>query len=78
MDVSRSFQDIDIETTGDVPRDVAVQWPHSRVVCVELDYDVGRGVGAYGVWKDLDVAPLGVTGVGDGAVPGTCSLGEDI
>lgn len=38
------LHDVDVETGADVPRDMAMQWPHARVVGVVLDDDVaGRG-----------------------------------
>ena len=60
-----------------MPRDVAMERPHARIVSEVLQHDVaggGRGAGLH----ELHVAALGVLLVRDGAVPGADALGQDV
>ena len=71
------FDGVDVQARADVPRDVAVERPHPRVIRLVLQHDiagVGRGTGLH----DLHVAALGVLLVDDRAVPGSDALGEDV
>ena len=68
---------VDVQARADVPRDVAVERPHARVVGDVLQHDVARGGGGARL-DDLDVAALGVLLVDDGAVPGADALGQDV
>jgi len=70
-DPIRLFEDIDIKTRADVPRDMAVQRPHARVVGLELQHNIRRNLGGLRGLQDLDVAALRVGRIDDRAVPGT-------
>ena len=69
------LEEIDVETSTDVPGDVAVEGPHAGVVGLVADYDIPRGDLAGGLdFAGLDgdhIAAVGVAGIGgDGrAVP---------
>lgn len=60
---------VDVETAADVPCDVAMQWPHARVVGVVLNGEVA-GRGRRAGLKELHVPALRVGPMHNGAVPG--------
>lgn len=70
-DVCRSLQDIEIETSADVPRYMAVTRPHSWVIHVKLDHDVCRHGGALSFLYNLDIPSERISSVGDTSVPST-------
>ena len=51
-----------------MPRDVAVQRPHTRIIGVVLNDEMGRGGGGAGLDK-LHIAALRIGDVGNNAVP---------
>ncbi len=60
-----------------MPRDMAMERPHARVVRDVLQHDIPRR-GRRTRLHELDVATLRVGLVDDGAVPGADALGEDV
>jgi hypothetical protein len=64
--------DVHREAAGQVPGDVAVEWPDAWVVGFELDG--GEATGADG----LDIAASGVLLVADATVPGADAFVEDV
>ena len=68
---------VDVQSSADMPRDVAMERPHARVVGVVLQHDVpGRARSAR--LHNLYVATLSVGLVDDFAVPGPHALGQDV
>jgi len=59
-DIRWSLEDVGVETSADVPRDVAVERPDTRVIGGDLPYDVPTNR------EELDIATLRVLWVGDG------------
>ena len=57
-----------------MPRDMAMEGPHARIVGEILQHDVARGGSGTGL-HDLHVPALRVGLVHDGAVPGADALG---
>ena len=60
-----------------MPRDVAVEWPHPRVIRLVLQDDV-TGVAGAASLHELRVAALGVLLMRDGAVPGARAFGQNV
>lgn len=78
LDVIWTLQDVDIKTGRDVPGDVAMQWPDTGVVCLELDHGVGWGASiGVGFAQDLNITAGWVGWVGDGSIPDAISFGKD-
>ena len=73
----RLLQQIHIQPRAHMPRNVAMERPHARVVCVVLQHEVA-GVGGAATLDDLHVAALCIGLVRDGAVPLADALGEDV
>lgn len=73
----RLLNRVDVQPRADVPRDVAVEGPHARVVRLVLQHDVARRGGGARL-HELHVPPLRVGLVGDCAVPGADALGQDV
>ena len=70
----RLLDGVDVQSSADMPRDMAMERPHARVVGVVLQHDVpGRARRAR--LHNLDVATLRVRLVDDCAVPGSDALG---
>lgn len=66
----RIFDDLDEQSAAQVPRDVAVERPHSRIVRIDLDDDVTIGS------QHLRVSSLRVVGAHNGlAIPCTTAFG---
>ena len=60
-----------------MPRDMAMERPHARVIRLVLQHDEARC--AWGAALDeLHVATLGIELVSDFAVPGADALGQDV
>ena len=70
---------VDIQPCADMPRNMAMKRPYSRVVCVILKHKI-PGHGAIPVRRlhQLHVSSLGVMDVLNGAIPGAGALGEDV
>lgn len=68
---------VDVEATADVPRDMAMQWPHTGVVGVVLDDEI-RGGGLRAGLNELHVSALRVGRVHDGAVPCARTFGQNV
>ncbi len=69
----RPFEQVDVQTSRHMPSDMAVEWPDTGVVRVDMDDDVaGFGV-TDGDGQDLHVSSLRVRGVDDGAVSNSCT-----
>jgi hypothetical protein len=69
----RLLKDIDIQSLGKMPSDVAMQRPDPRVVQVKLQDQIPIGT------DELRIAALRVVGVNDGGtVPLTWTFGEDL
>ena len=70
---------VDIQTTTDVPGDMAMEGPGAWVVGVVLQHNVRGGTVGLGALDKLGVAALGVGSVGNGlAVPFAVTFGEDV
>ena len=54
--IVRTFENLDIESSAEVPRDVAVERPHARVVLVPLHNEIGRRIVALGTGEHGNVA----------------------
>jgi len=63
LDIVRSFKDVPHKTGTQMPCDVAVKWPHTRIVCDILDDDVLSRK------QHLDITTLGIAGSSDSAIP---------
>ena len=61
-----------------MPRDVAVEGPHTRVVSFYLHDHVGRNGGRLCAVQDVNVATLRVLRVDDVAVPFAVAFREDV
>lgn len=57
-----------------VPRDVAMEGPHTGVIEVVLEDGIGWGRGVLGLLQELHVTANRVLAVGDGAIPGAEAL----
>ena len=68
---------IDVQARTDMPRDMAMERPHARIIRLVLQHDVARHAGGAAL-DELHVATLGVVLVGDCAVPGADALGQDV
>lgn len=69
------FQHIDIESARDVPRDMAVEWPYTRVVHVKLEDDVGWCVAVIlSVREQVHVPALWIVSIDNAAIPGTVAF----
>lgn len=68
---------VDVEATTDVPRDMAMQWPHTGVVGVVLDDHMG-GDGRSAGLNELHVSALRVGRVHDDAVPCARAFGQNV
>jgi hypothetical protein len=78
LDIIWALEDIDIETGGHVPCDVAMQWPDTGVVSLKLDHSVSWRAGVWiGFAQDLNVTTGWVGWVGDGSIPNAIAFGED-
>ena len=77
LNILRPFQHIDIQARTHVPRDVAMERPHARIIHVELHNDIPRRAARVSGRQDLHVAALRVVHVRDLPVPRACSRGED-
>jgi hypothetical protein len=78
LNVTWSLKNIDIQATADVPCDVAMHWPDTRVVLVPLKNDVAwSAVGKTGLHK-LNITTLGIGCVDDSAIPLTKTLSENM
>ena len=70
----RLLNRIDVQTRADMPRDMAMERPHARIVRVILEHDIPRRASRAGL-DDLHIATLGICLVNDCAVPGSDALG---
>lgn len=66
---------VDVEASADVPRDMAMQWPHAGVIGVVLNDDKARGGRRAGL-KELHVPALRVGCMHNGAVPRANAFGQ--
>ena len=57
---------------------MAVEWPDTRIVSLDLHDHVGRNSGRLGVVKDVDIAALRVSRVDDVAVPFAVAFCENV
>lgn len=73
----RLLDRIDVQTRADMPRDMAMERPHARIIGVILEHDIPRRASRAGL-DNLDVATLGICLVDDCAVPGSDALGQDV
>lgn len=71
------LHDVDVETGADVPRDMAMQRPHARVVGVVLDDDEAGGGPRAGL-DELHVPALRVGRVHNGTVPCANAFRENV
>lgn len=55
-----------------------MEWPDTRIIHVDLDNNIARDRGTLGGLDKLNITTLGIIGVGDVAIPGAESFGEDI
>lgn len=60
-----------------MPGDMAMEWPHPRVICEVLQHDIPRR-GSGTRLHELHVTALGVLLVDDCTVPGSDALGQDV
>ena len=71
----RSLHDVDIETSADMPSDMAMEWPNAWVIGVKLDNKVAWSTGDRVVSGDeLHISALRVAWIHDGTVPFTNTL----
>lgn len=68
---------VDVEARADVPRDMAMQWPHAGVVGVVLNDDVGRDGRSAGL-NELHVPALRVGCMHNGAVPRASAFRKNV
>ena len=68
---------IDVQTSANMPRNMAVERPHTRVVSVVLQHDIARRSSGTTL-HNLHVATLGIRLVDDFAVPGPDALRKDV
>ena len=73
----RLLDRIDVQTRADMPRDMAMERPHARIIRVILEHEIPRRASRAGL-DNLDVATLGICLVDDCAVPGSDTLGQDV
>ena len=73
----RLLNRIDVQTRADMPRDMAMERPHARIVRVILEHDIARRASSARL-NDLHIATLGICLVNDCAVPGSDALGQDV
>lgn len=66
LNILRSLKDTNIQASANMPSDMAMKGPDARIILVDLEDDVGGGVGVLGGLHPHGVAALGVRGVGDG------------
>jgi hypothetical protein len=78
LDVIRSLEDVDVQTTADVPCDVAMEWPDGWIVLGPLKHDVSRGIGVLGLANELNIAHLCIQRVRDDTIPLANSFGKDV
>jgi len=76
--VGWSLQDVNVQTTADVPGNVAMGGPDSWIILSPLENNVRWSGGVWSRANELDVAHLRVAGVGDCAVPCTNTLIKDM
>lgn len=73
LDVVGPLQDVQAHAHALVPRDVAVERPHARVVCLDLEDNVPVAA------QHLSVPALRVLGIGQRlAVPGPVAFGQNV
>ena len=77
LDEVGPLHDVNVESRADVPSDMTVKRPDAWVVGIELDDNVA-GVGGAAAREDLHVATLRVGRVGDGSVPVSRALCQDL
>lgn len=68
----RLLNGVDVQARAHVPRNVAMERPHARVVGLILQHDIAKRL------HELHVAALGVGLVDDLAVPSADALGQDV
>ena len=65
---------VDIQPRADMPCDMAMEWPHARVICLILQHDISRG-GSRTTLHELHITTLSILLMSDCAVPGPNTLG---
>lgn len=78
LDIIRTLNDIDVQAGADMPGDVAVERPDAGIVGEELHHNERWGSILLGLLEDLRVTAIGVTWIGDGAVPGAETFRKDL
>ena len=68
-DLRHLFHEVDIQSSTDVPCDMTVEGPHTRVISIVLDNHIS------GSWQHMHVTTLGVLDMRDRAIPSACSRG---
>jgi len=81
LDIIWSLENVDVQASTDVPRDVAMHWPDTGVVLIPLEHNVTRGDGSAikGTrLHELNVTSLGVVCIGNRAVPFTNTFSKNV
>ena len=77
LDVVGPFKNVDVKACTHMPSNVAVEWPDTWVVLIELNHNVGWHGGGLGSVHQENVATLRVECILDFAIPEPVALIKD-
>jgi hypothetical protein len=78
FNILRPFQNTNVQSSANMPSNMAMKGPHARVILIDLEDYVSRGIGVFGCLHPDGVAALGVRGVGDEVVVFAETFCEDV
>ena len=75
-DIPGPLHNIHIQSLANMPRDMAMQWPHPRIISIKLQHEIARLIFACSGLYHLRVSSLRIDGV-DCAIPCAYAFGYD-